>query len=396
MWAEVAMSPTDIGTWWSASSMLVNHLAQCMNVDKNIQSRAAMDPAGTVSKAGRLSPLWSAASNAQNYTREQSPTPSFHIQDLSAGSSSQLIRNFSSSDLLHPHSFETESAISQNSLGDTSSLDPSDSISAVMDNQQRKLHSCSSAMCYVSAEPSSWNMAKQINFDNWIACITASAGLPLSWVDNAEWLSFVDEFIPAAKSPSRKVLTTWIIPKLASTLRSDTKTMVKENLWLSRLMAGLVKTITTLLPLWSWLMGRCAIIYILLRIFLIQSQLHTVQVHDASNERKTTQNLLCVLKEVFELLQNEWGTIVIAVVTDASGESWKACAEFVKKYLWIIVLDCYAHQVQYIWLCSLYSYLTFLFTRSTSSSVITSSPKVKYWFIQIKQLKLSHGYAAKP
>jgi len=68
-------------------------------------------------------------------------------------------------------------------------------------------------------------------------------------------------------------------------------------------------------------MGRCAIIYILLRIFLIQSQLHTVQVHDASNERKTTQNLLCVLKEVFELLQNEWGTIVIAVVTDASGES---------------------------------------------------------------------------
>jgi hypothetical protein len=99
-----------------------------------------------------------------------------------------------------------------------------------MDNQRRKPRSRSSAMQFVSAEPSSWNAAKQINFDSQITCITASAGLPLSWVDNAKWLAFVDEFIPAAKSPSHRVLTSWIIPNLASKLRPDTKAMVKGKL----------------------------------------------------------------------------------------------------------------------------------------------------------------------
>jgi hypothetical protein len=62
--------------------------------------------------------------------------------------------------------------------------------------------------------------------------------------------------------------------------------------------------------------------------------------------------LLKELETVFTLLRNDWGAVVIALVTDASGESRKARQLFGEKYPWIIVLDCYAHQVNiefYFW-----------------------------------------------
>lgn len=45
------------------------------------------------------------------------------------------------------------------------------------------------------------------------------------------------------------------------------------------------------------------------------------------------------------LVTEEWGTIVVALVTDASGEACKARRLFAAKYPNIIVLDCYSHQV---------------------------------------------------
>lgn len=50
-------------------------------------------------------------------------------------------------------------------------------------------------------------------------------------------------------------------------------------------------------------------------------QVHTVRVHDASTERKTAENLLKVLEEVFSTFEMEWEAVVVAVVTDAPGES---------------------------------------------------------------------------
>ena len=67
--------------------------------------------------------------------------------------------------------------------------------------------------------------------------------------------------------------------------------------------------------------------------------------HDASKERKTAENLLKLLEEVVEEVEKEWGAQVVAVVTDASGESRKARRLFSRKYPHIMVLDCYAHQV---------------------------------------------------
>jgi hypothetical protein len=72
-----------------------------------------------------------------------------------------------------------------------------------------------------------WTPQQQKSFETRIARLTASAGLPLSWVDNVEWIDFCQEFVPAAKSPSRKTLTRRLLPTAVAELRRDAKASVK-------------------------------------------------------------------------------------------------------------------------------------------------------------------------
>ncbi|EIW73832.1 hypothetical protein CONPUDRAFT_21809, partial [Coniophora puteana RWD-64-598 SS2] len=77
----------------------------------------------------------------------------------------------------------------------------------------------------------------------------------------------------------------------------------------------------------------------------VNNQVHTVQVDDVSAERKTADNLLDRLQKVIDTLNNEWKSPVIAVVTDASGESRKARRLLGERHPELMVLDCYAHQL---------------------------------------------------
>ena len=71
--------------------------------------------------------------------------------------------------------------------------------------------------------PHLWDSAKQKRFETRIAHLTASAGLPLAWVDNIEFIDLISDFIPGAKPPSRKVLTNCLVPATVNELCSDAK-----------------------------------------------------------------------------------------------------------------------------------------------------------------------------
>jgi hypothetical protein len=51
----------------------------------------------------------------------------------------------------------------------------------------------------------------------------AAAGLPLAVVDNPAWIELCDEFIPAAVSPSRKVLTKRLLPSVLAEYQAEAK-----------------------------------------------------------------------------------------------------------------------------------------------------------------------------
>ena len=78
-------------------------------------------------------------------------------------------------------------------------------------------------------ESNEWPSDIQKIFEERIARLTVSAGLPLSWVDNPEWVDFVGCFLPSARSPSRKVLTNRLIPTAAKKYQHEIKSSVRDQ-----------------------------------------------------------------------------------------------------------------------------------------------------------------------
>ncbi|KXN91867.1 hypothetical protein AN958_11547 [Leucoagaricus sp. SymC.cos] len=107
----------------------------------------------------------------------------------------------------------------------------------------------------------------------------------------------------------------------------------------------------------------------------VDGQLYTIKVHDALLERKTAENLLCVIKDVINTIEVEWEGRVTALVTDASGECRKAKIDLVKDWPSIIALDCFTHQN------------SLRFTSSNSESALLLFGEVLY-FLHV----ISEGY----
>jgi hypothetical protein len=78
-------------------------------------------------------------------------------------------------------------------------------------------------------DTSVWSPERQKQFEERIARLTVSAGLPLSWVDNPEWIDFIRDFLPSARSPSRKTLTNRLIPAAAKSYQDMAKTAAQDQ-----------------------------------------------------------------------------------------------------------------------------------------------------------------------
>ena len=66
---------------------------------------------------------------------------------------------------------------------------------------------------------------------------------------------------------------------------------------------------------------------------------------DVSAERRTADHLKEMVKDVIKDVQKEWGLEIVAITSDASGESRAAQKWLVQEFPWLVAPDCYAHQV---------------------------------------------------
>ncbi|TFK19716.1 hypothetical protein FA15DRAFT_601013 [Coprinopsis marcescibilis] len=74
-----------------------------------------------------------------------------------------------------------------------------------------------------------WTSACIHEFEMCIARLTAATGFPLSWVDNPEWITFLNKFLPGAPIVTRRSLTARIIPDLVKDFRSQAKTKAEGH-----------------------------------------------------------------------------------------------------------------------------------------------------------------------
>ena len=75
-----------------------------------------------------------------------------------------------------------------------------------------------------------WSVDRQNTFNTRLGRLTASAGLPISWIENPEFALFCQEFVhPSANVPSRKVLTHQILPTIKREFRKKAQAAIKRG-----------------------------------------------------------------------------------------------------------------------------------------------------------------------
>ncbi|EGO04877.1 hypothetical protein SERLA73DRAFT_149218 [Serpula lacrymans var. lacrymans S7.3] len=193
-------------------------------------------------------------------------------------------------------------------------------------------HSCKS-FSHQPSQTLQWSIEMQQEFGRCLAHLTASAGLPFQWVEDPEWIQFCQRFLPNAQPISHKVLSNQLIPAEAKHYCE----MAKKSLG-GQLGTGQCDG-------WTSINSHHIIVFM---VTSASHEVHTVKVYDVSSEQKSANNLYTLIKKIQEILKVSWHVILIAFTSDASGDSHKARKILCQDRPEIIVLDCYAHQINLI------------------------------------------------
>ncbi|KAI6010645.1 hypothetical protein BKA83DRAFT_25636 [Pisolithus microcarpus] len=128
---------------------------------------------------------------------------------------------------------------------------------------------------------------------------------PSHWVENPEWLGFLQEFIPQAEPVKRQSLANHWIPMEVAKFCQEAKNHSQ----------GLEGTLQY--DGWSGINFHHFI------AFMLTTSRH-------------------------EDVEKNWQVDIVAVTSDASGESWKACRMLHQAFPKFVIVDCQAHQVNLV------------------------------------------------
>ena len=223
------------------TEVLINHLVNCERHPEPIREKARVQKASMSTKSPRKAVSYHDFGNrhwsSEGGTAVEPPYPQpMMLQVQTPAETYQSAYTLTvppSSSQISPYTSQASPSIpsgssSGSSIG-TASIAPSDSYSLrghIRGVQRRRASGKSRAGTVAPAPPDTWSDARQLRFEEKLVRLTASAGLPLSWVENPEWLSFCTEFLPSAKSPSRKVLTRRLLPRTLGEFQSAAKQLV--------------------------------------------------------------------------------------------------------------------------------------------------------------------------
>jgi hypothetical protein len=233
VWTLKAESNTQ-GYGWiaSATSTALNHLRVCTLVSEDVRSTAEEARAGKYASDSPTSRR--RRREHPDMLQPAMPSISFNAPGPLSMAGPSMLPN----DPNIPQDYEWGGSISRQSpLMQYSSLQnspaPSESGSSYSNSRAPTRSNSFSTQYHRQSnviDPAlHWSREKQKSFDTHIARMTASAGFPLSWVDNPEWIDFCTEFLPAAKLPSRKTLTRRLLPAAIEELCTSARATAKGH-----------------------------------------------------------------------------------------------------------------------------------------------------------------------
>ncbi|KAL0563282.1 hypothetical protein V5O48_018790 [Marasmius crinis-equi] len=153
-----------------------------------------------------------------------------------------------------------------------------------------------------------WTEERTRRYNFLIAAMTADAGFALRWTENPFFQMLCAEFIPYAPVISRLTLTQKLLKEFKLELRSQ----VKEE----------VEGCNAILQNDGW---------------------------TGKNHHHLSAFMIAVAaKRVYAEVVETYKVEIVGLVTDAGGDGRKACRLFAREFPSVIVLDCFAHQVNLI------------------------------------------------
>ena len=96
-----------------------------------------------------------------------------------------------------------------------------------------------------------------------------------------------------------------------------------------------------------------------------------MHVHDTSAERKTAENLLQLMIQEKDYIEMELDLKLIGWVSDAGGDSRAARTRFLAMFPWLLVVDCFAHQVRVLEIIPINVELSLLFRCNSCLRIIS-------------------------
>ncbi|KIK81403.1 hypothetical protein PAXRUDRAFT_116181, partial [Paxillus rubicundulus Ve08.2h10] len=121
-----------------------------------------------------------------------------------------------------------------------------------------------------------WRLGDQADWEAVLARLTASAGLPLRWVENPEWKKICNCFLTKVKIPSSKVLMNHLIPDVLNRLKASAHKECRGS------------EVTLQCDGWTGKNHHHLIGFMMTS----QWKLYTIRVHNASIDPKTAKELL--------------------------------------------------------------------------------------------------------
>ncbi|KAG1842535.1 hypothetical protein DFJ58DRAFT_665878, partial [Suillus subalutaceus] len=163
-----------------------------------------------------------------------------------------------------------------------------------------------------------WSNITQQRFETHLANITASCGFPSNWVENQAVCDFLNEMLPSASHVSSYQLSHRIIPREVEKHRNAAMNRSQDQ----------YATLQT--NGWTGVNFRHLIAFM---ITTSKREVHTVRATDVSSDWKTADHLKILILDVVKEVEGKWKATIVAITSDASGESRAARKRIVAEFL---------------------------------------------------------------
>jgi hypothetical protein len=221
-----------------------------------------------------------------------------------------------------------------------------------------------------------WTASTQREFSADILKVFVSAGIPWNAASDPELRLFCKKWIPGSKVPDRRVLSGRLLDKEAMHAESRMKKMIEGKLgtgqcdgWKNVARASIVASMVTV-------EGKVSLAFRFMetsRTTNLINQAYLMRTHDVSAEQKTGEFLYQLVVEDIQFIETKYGVIIVAYCCDDSGDGRKMRRLLFCHMNWLIILLCWAHQMNLI-------VGDFLKLRIDCLQCVTQAVEVVKWF----------------